>query len=44
MYEKIKRWYRKGLWSAAMVQDAVEKGALSREEADKIIEGGGNNV
>lgn len=36
MKEKIAKWYRQGLWSSAMVQNAVGK-LLTREEADDII-------
>ena len=37
MYEKIKKWYRQGLWSAEMVQTAAEKGILTADEADSIL-------
>lgn len=36
MYEKIKKWYKQGLWSAEMVQNAVGK-LLTKEEAAKIV-------
>lgn len=36
MKESIKRWYRLGLWTASMVEDAVER-LLTREEAEEII-------
>ncbi len=36
MKEKIADWYRWGLWTEAMVQQAVEKGVLTQEEADEI--------
>ena len=29
MYEKIKKWYKQGLWTEAMVNNAVIKGALN---------------
>lgn len=38
MKEKIKIWYKLGLWSKAMVQQAVAKGVLSQAEMDEIIE------
>lgn len=38
MYEKIKRWYKQGLWSAAMVRKAVEKCVLTESEAAEIIQ------
>ena len=37
MFEKIKKWYNMGLWTAVMVQDAVNKGVLTEEEATEII-------
>lgn len=36
MYEKIKLWYKQGLWSAAMVQAAADKGVITQAEADVI--------
>lgn len=36
MYEKIKKWYRQGLWTAEMVQNAAEKGVITQEQADEI--------
>lgn len=40
MKDRIKRWYALGLWSAAMVQNAVAKGVLTAEEAEEMMEGG----
>jgi len=37
MYEKIKRWHAQGLWTAAMVQNAVGKGVLTEEQAAEIL-------
>lgn len=37
MKEKIALWYAQGLWTAEMVQNAVEKGLLTQEEADEIL-------
>ena len=37
MYEKIKKWYEQGLWTADMVRDAVDKGVLTAEEAAEIL-------
>lgn len=37
MYEKIKRWYAQGLWTASMVQNAVKKGVLTQVQAEEII-------
>lgn len=36
MYEKIERWYRQGLWTAAMVQTAADKGVIAQAQADSI--------
>lgn len=37
MKEKIALWYAQGLWTAEMVQNAVQKNILTREEADEIL-------
>lgn len=37
MFERIKKWYNLGLWSKEMVQTAVEKGVLTKDEAAEII-------
>ena len=37
MKEKIALWYAQGLWTATMVQNAVQKNVLTQEEADKIL-------
>ena len=37
MFEKIKKWYKQGLWKEAMVQDAVQKGILTEKEAEEIL-------
>ncbi len=36
MYEKIAKWHKQGLWSAAMVDNAVVKGILTKTQANKI--------
>lgn len=36
MYKKIEKWYKQGLWSAAMVQAAAQKGVITQAQADKI--------
>lgn len=36
MYEKIAKWYKQGLWSAKMVDNAVEKGVITQAQADRI--------
>lgn len=40
MFEKIKKWYNQGLWTAEMVQNAVNKSVLTQDEADEIVGGG----
>lgn len=37
MYDKIKKWYQMGLWTEAMVRNAVKKGVISQEQADEIL-------
>lgn len=36
MYEKIKRWYKQGLWTAEMAQNAVKKGWITQEQYTEI--------
>lgn len=37
MKEKIIKWYKLGLWTKEMVQNAVLKNILTNEEAEEII-------
>ena len=37
MKKKIVKWYKMGLWSASMVQNAVIKGILTEDEAAEIL-------
>jgi hypothetical protein len=37
MFERIKKWYRLGLWTADMVRNAVTKGIITEEQATDII-------
>ena len=37
MKEKIKRWYKQGLWTAEMVRNAVVKGKLTEDEYREIV-------
>ena len=37
MFEKIKKWYDQGLWTKEMVQNAVDKGVLTEDQAKEII-------
>ena len=36
--EKIAKWYKYGLWSADMVQKAVDKGILTDEQVQEILQ------
>ena len=37
MFEKIKKWYSPGLWSEAMVRNAVTKKVLTDKQAQQIL-------
>lgn len=37
MFEKIKKWYRMGLWTEAMVRNAVKKGIITEAQAEEIL-------
>ena len=37
MFEKIKKWYNDGVWSAKRVHDAVIMGKITQEECDEIL-------
>ena len=37
MFEKIKKWYKQGLWSESMVYNALEKGILNEEQVYEIL-------
>ena len=37
MYEKILKWYKQGLWTEIMVENAVSKGVLTEEQKSKIL-------
>lgn len=36
MKEKIAKWYKQGLWTAEMVQNAVKKGLITEAEYNEI--------
>lgn len=36
MFEKIKKWYKQGLWTADMVKNAVDKGVITEEQYSEI--------
>lgn len=37
MKEKIKYWYEMGMWTKAMVYNAVLKGKITKEDYKEII-------
>ena len=37
MFEKIKTFYRKGLWTKEMVQTALRKGLITETEYEEIV-------
>ena len=36
MFERIKKWYKQGLWSKEMVANAVTKGIITPEQYTEI--------
>ena len=36
MKNKIAKWYKQGLWTAAMVANAVKKGVIAAEDYEEI--------
>lgn len=38
MLEKIKKWYKLGLWNESKIQDAVSKGVITEDQAREILE------
>ena len=36
-FKMIKIWYKKGFWTEGMVQDAVNKGVITQEEFNEIV-------
>lgn len=37
MFEKIKKWYKQGLWSEQMVRNAFDKNVLTEEQMNEIL-------
>lgn len=37
MFERIKKWYEQGLWTKAMVRNAVRKGKITAEQYEEIV-------
>lgn len=40
MKDKIMKWFKMGLWTEKMVQDAAAKNVLTEEEVNEILNGG----
>lgn len=38
MYEKIKKWYKQGLWNETMVRNALNKDVITEEQLNEILE------
>ena len=38
MKEKITKWYKQGLWTEEMVLNAVQKGVITEQEANEILD------
>lgn len=37
MFEKIKKWYKQGLWTEAMVRNAYEKAVITESQLSEIL-------
>ena len=37
MFEKIKKWYKQGLWTAVMVRNAFAKGVITEDQLKDIL-------
>lgn len=37
MFEKIKKWYKQGLWTSEMVHNAVIKNIITEEQEKEIL-------
>jgi len=37
MYEKIKKWYKQGLWNETMVRNALNKGVITEDQLNEIL-------
>lgn len=40
MFEKIKKWYKQGLWTEVMVNNAFAKGVITEKELNEILQQG----
>lgn len=37
MFEKIKKWYKQGLWNETMVRNAYIKDVITEEQLNEIL-------
>lgn len=37
MFEKIKKWYKQGLWNETMVRNAFDKKVITEEQLNEIL-------
>jgi hypothetical protein len=37
MFEKIKKWFKQGLWTEVMVRNAFDKGILTEDQLTEIL-------
>ena len=37
MFEKIKKWYKQGLWNEQMILNAFAKGVITEEQLNEIL-------
>ena len=37
MKERIMKWYKLGLWTETMIQDAVDKGVITEDDMAEIL-------
>ncbi len=37
MFEKIKKWYKQGLWNENMVRNALNKEVITEEQLNEIL-------
>ena len=37
MKDKIEKWYKMGLWTEEMVMNAVEKGVITEQDGQSIL-------
>jgi hypothetical protein len=38
MFDKIKKWYKQGLWNEIMVRNALSKGVITEAQLKEILE------